>query len=206
MPRKPINYANTIIYKLVCNDLSIKSCYVGHTTDITNRKSCHKKVCINDKYKDHDLKVYQIIRENGGFLNWQLIEIEKFPCADAMEARIREREWYEKLNSELNSRYPQINKGEWQEINKEHIAIKHKKYYEDNKEKLKEKEKKYRISHIEEIREREKNYRISHKEEIKEKNKKTFLCGCGKELTLKKKSRHYLSFFHQQFITNTKPA
>jgi hypothetical protein len=142
MPRKSINYANTVIYKLVCNDLSITDCYVGHTTDFTGRKSSHKKNCINEKYKDHNLKVYQIIRENGGWDNYSMVEIEKFVCNDANEACKKEREWYEKLNSGLNSKYPQINKGEWEEKNKENLAIKHKKYYEDNKEELKENKKK----------------------------------------------------------------
>ena len=34
-------YANTIIYKIVCNDLNITDCYVGNTTKFTNRKSPH---------------------------------------------------------------------------------------------------------------------------------------------------------------------
>ena len=44
MPRKPINYKKVIIYKLVCNDLSVKDLYVGHTTDFTNRKKVIKIV------------------------------------------------------------------------------------------------------------------------------------------------------------------
>jgi len=42
MPRKIINYTNTIIYKIVCNDLNITDLYVGSTTDFTNRKYNHK--------------------------------------------------------------------------------------------------------------------------------------------------------------------
>jgi hypothetical protein len=38
MPKQPINYENTIIYKIVCNNLNINDCYVGHTTDFTRRK------------------------------------------------------------------------------------------------------------------------------------------------------------------------
>ena len=45
MPRKPIDYSKTISYKIVCNDLSITDCYVGHTTDFTKRKSHHKSDC-----------------------------------------------------------------------------------------------------------------------------------------------------------------
>ena len=38
MPRLPVDYKNTIIYKIVCNDLKIKDTYVGHTTDFKSRK------------------------------------------------------------------------------------------------------------------------------------------------------------------------
>ena len=48
MPRKEINYLNTIIYKFVCNDLNIKDTYVGHTTDFIKRKATHKSHCIKN--------------------------------------------------------------------------------------------------------------------------------------------------------------
>ena len=43
MPKNNINYSNTIIYKIVCNDLNVKELYIGSTTDFYNRKSNHKK-------------------------------------------------------------------------------------------------------------------------------------------------------------------
>ena len=49
MPKTPMDYSKTIIYKIVCNDLSIKECYVGHTTDMTKRKCSHKYSCNNMK-------------------------------------------------------------------------------------------------------------------------------------------------------------
>ena len=48
MPKKEINYQNTIIYKIVCNDLNVKDVYVGNTTDFTKRKWSHKSDCYND--------------------------------------------------------------------------------------------------------------------------------------------------------------
>ena len=42
MPRLPIDYSKTIIYRIVCKNPEIKDCYVGQTTDFTSRKSCHK--------------------------------------------------------------------------------------------------------------------------------------------------------------------
>ena len=48
MPRKPINYTNTHFYKIVCKDISINDCYIGHTTDFKRRKSNHKRTCYNE--------------------------------------------------------------------------------------------------------------------------------------------------------------
>ncbi len=99
-------YANTIIYKIVCNDLTITDCYVGHTTNFTKRKQHHKENCVMSTSKHHNYKIYTTIRSKGGWINWSMIEIEKFPCLDANEARARERHWYELNNSTLNSRRP----------------------------------------------------------------------------------------------------
>ena len=33
MPKSNCDYSRTVIYKIVCNDLSITDCYVGHTTE-----------------------------------------------------------------------------------------------------------------------------------------------------------------------------
>ena len=40
-----------------------------------------------------------MIRENEGWNNWSMIEIEKYPCNDKNEACARERYWYELLNA-----------------------------------------------------------------------------------------------------------
>jgi hypothetical protein len=67
MPLKNVNYENTVIYKIVCNDLTITDLYVGNTTNFTKRKGQHKNSCINEKSKSYNLKIYKIIRENGGW-------------------------------------------------------------------------------------------------------------------------------------------
>jgi len=129
MPKKEIDYAKTIIYKIVCNDLNIEDCYVGHTTDFTKRKSSHKFSCNTETHRTYNLKVYQMIREHGGWDNWIMVEIEKFPCADVNEAKERERHWYEITNSSLNARSPYkrlVNDSErskkWRETNKDFVC------------------------------------------------------------------------------------
>jgi len=99
MPRQEIDYFKTVIYKIVCIDLEIGDCYVGSTTDFRKRKNQHKTHC-----GTKNLKLYQFINSNGGWDNWDMIEIEKFPCMDSNEQRRRERYWIEELKAELNIR------------------------------------------------------------------------------------------------------
>jgi hypothetical protein len=130
MPRKEIDYSKTIMYKIVCNDLSVTNVYVGHTTDFRKRKNAHKRASINENDKSYNLKVYQIIRQNGGWGNWTMIEIEKYCCNDGNEATARERYWFETLNSNMNNNVPNRSDKEYQE-----------QYYINNKEKKNEKRK-----------------------------------------------------------------
>ena len=125
------DYSKTIMYKIVCNDLNVKECYVGHTINMTKRKYKHKSICHNEKDKGHNTKIYQIIRQNGGWSNWSMILVEKFPCKDKHEACKRERELYEELGAKLNTFIPYIT----QEDTKEY----YKKYYQINKEEINEK-------------------------------------------------------------------
>lgn len=106
MPKTPMNYKNTIIYKIVCKDLSIDDCYVGHTTDFVARRCRHKSAYHLEEKKQH-YKLYTMIRENGGWDNWTMVEIEKFPCNDRNEAAARERYWFEQLNTKnMNTKKP----------------------------------------------------------------------------------------------------
>jgi len=103
MPLNAIDYTETIIYKIVCNNLSILDVYVGHTTSFKDRKGQHKRKSIKGKEK-----LYQMIRENGGWENWEMIEIEKYSCKDVNEAKKRERYWYDELKAKLNTNRPII--------------------------------------------------------------------------------------------------
>lgn len=176
MPRKPIDYSNTIMYKLVCNDLNVPYTYVGHSTNFTKRKCHHKSNCNNQNQLHYNLKVYKTIRENGGWNNWSMISIEKFPCNDLNEATKRERELYELLNADLNMINPNRNHTDscknYYETNKEIIANKRKIKYEKNKE------------------------------IIAEKTKEKITCECGSIIRKTDLSTHKKSIKHQNFINN----
>tara|TARA_R110002126_G_scaffold232362_2_gene376821 strand:+ start:380 stop:889 length:510 start_codon:yes stop_codon:yes gene_type:complete len=99
-----INYQTTpiIFYKFVCEDPEIQSCYVGHTTNFMNRRRSHKYNCININSSDHNFKIYQIIREHGGFENWKMVEIDRQICFDKSDACKIEQKYIEALQSNMN--------------------------------------------------------------------------------------------------------
>jgi len=99
MPKVNVDYSNTIIYKLVCKDKNIKDVYVGHTTNFIQRKYAHKINCATEKNK---LKVYEFIRNNGGWENWEMVEICTINCENKMDALRWEHEYYFLLNATLN--------------------------------------------------------------------------------------------------------
>lgn len=93
------------IYKIVCNDLKIKYTYVGSTINVCRRKFEHKSRCSNQNDTHYNFKVYQTIRDNGGWVNWNLVVVETLEC-NKQQAHTKERYWYEQLNADLNSQVP----------------------------------------------------------------------------------------------------
>jgi len=135
MPRLATNYTNNINYKFVCNDLTVTDVYVGHTTNFKNRKNQHKFRCNTLGNPRYHLKIYETMRNNGGWLNWSMIEIEKFPCNDSNEACKRERYWYELLNTkEMNTLNPQRGLAEILVVNRVARLANCKAYRDANKE------------------------------------------------------------------------
>jgi NADH:ubiquinone oxidoreductase subunit len=159
------NYQNMVIYKIVCKDLTIIELYIGSTTCFVKRKAVHKKDC-----KESKSKIYQTIRENGGWENWEMIEIEKYPCNDGNEARARERYWYEELNAKLNT-YRPLTTIEERKIDKQ---INYQKYKEEEgyKEKRKDYEKEYYESHKEDVDKKRREWVLANKERVNQHKKK----------------------------------
>jgi hypothetical protein len=106
MPKNEIDYSNTIIYKITCNDSTILDLYVGHTTNFVQRKHAHKQGCSNEKSTNYTCKLYEVIRNNGGWENWKMEIINFFNCKNHYEARKKEQEYFLSLNATLNSIEP----------------------------------------------------------------------------------------------------
>lgn len=162
-------YENGIIYKLChCNDLENNNIYVGSTTNFRMRKSQHKNDCNNENSKKYNRYLYDFIRNNGNWDEWQMIPIEVFPCNDKKELEVRERYHIELLKPNLNKYIPTRTKKEHYEYNKEQILKTQKQYNNVNKEK---------------ILDYKKEYREANKEQILEKRKEKVICDhCGCEI------------------------
>ena len=106
MPKTDIDYSNTIIYKITCKNQTITDVYVGHTTNFVQRKHAHKQSCKNNTSPNHNCKLYEVIRANGGWDNWKMEIINFFNCADHYDARKKEQEYFIALKATLNSIEP----------------------------------------------------------------------------------------------------
>jgi hypothetical protein len=103
MPKKEIDYSNTIIYKIGCKNAAVMDIYVGHTTNFVQRKYAHKQNCNNIESPNHMCKLYKIIRENGGWNNWKMEAIAVHNCCDHYEAMKKENEYFYSLGATLNN-------------------------------------------------------------------------------------------------------
>jgi hypothetical protein len=139
MPKNPVDYSKTLIYKICCRDPTITDIYVGHTTNKTERKRLHRNKCNNQNFKDCNIYVYQFIRNNGGWDNWDMLVIEEYPCENMYEACLRERHWLETLHATLNTNIPSRTYQQWTDDNKEHLKDYKAKWYEDNRKERNEK-------------------------------------------------------------------
>jgi hypothetical protein len=217
---------------LVCRDINIKEIYVGATTNWIKRKGLHKCRCTNENYNNS--KVYQYIRANNGWKNWNMIMIEKYPCETQHESAMRERFWTETLGATLNSNVQGRTNKEYQETHKEKIA----EYRETHKEEAAEYQAEYRETHKEQIAEYRAEYKETHKEQIAEyqaeyhaeyqeihkeqlaeksskyywqnkeqileKRKNKYTCKCGLIICNSSKSQHNKSIKHIKFMLTLK--
>ena len=164
MPKKPIEWNKCISYKIWKDD----DFYVGSTTDLASRKKRHKHNCNNEQSK-----LYQNIRENGGWDAWQMTPLEEYKeCQSQIQARIREEEWRVKLNAKLNSQ----------------------KCFADSSTK------EYQVQYCKENKEKRKEYYIQWYQEHKEKININCDCECGGKYSKQNKLKHERTQKHQTYL------
>ena len=124
-----------------------KFIYIGSTVKVKNRCNRHKSVCNTATKRAHNNLVYKLIRENGGFDNWEMIVIEKKRCESFEELRKLEQAWIDKVGPILNQGKAWVSEEEalktkhaaqkrCYENRKEHYKGKAADYYKNNKKKV----------------------------------------------------------------------
>jgi len=221
MPKNSINFQNTVIYKIqhIEKDELI---YIGHTTNFTRRKCEHKYVCSHDNIKNYNSKVYQMIRDNGGWESFNMIELYKFPCNDTREAACEEdkvmREYKSCMNSNRAFTTPEEKikqSTEYRENNKDKLKKISAEYRENNKDYIKKQMQQYKIDHKDNIKEymqqykmdnknRLQDYRRQFRQENKDKLCEKFSCLCGGKYTHEHKKEHLRSLKHLKYLETIK--
>tara|TARA_R110002020_G_scaffold128969_1_gene288991 strand:+ start:1452 stop:2069 length:618 start_codon:yes stop_codon:yes gene_type:complete len=183
----------SLIYKIYCKDENIKECYVGSTNNLHKRKIKHKSDCNNLSCKSYNLKVYQFIRSNGGWDNFDFMILEQFENIMTKQDLLKiEGQYIKNNNTTLNSQIASRTKKEYKEENIIKIQEYKQEYYKKNKEKLLEQKKIYRQDNKEKFSEYRKNnkekqneYNKQYYENIKEKLKEKVECEFCKSLIRK---------------------
>ena len=103
MSQKRGDYSKCCIYKRehIEKDNLV---YVGQTTNFKQRKCDHKRQC-NRGSKNAGTKLHKMMRENGGWEMFRMVEIEKYPCNSRQEAERREAKVIQELRASMNTMY-----------------------------------------------------------------------------------------------------
>lgn len=139
------DYQKGKIYKIM-NINFPNDIYVGSTArKLCQRMAQHRSYSKLDKYQD--TKIYNFINNNGGWLNWNIILIEAYPCNSKEELKAKEQHHITLLNSSLNS-YLALGI----DPDKKRISTNraNRKWRENNKEQMKQIKDAYREAHREE--------------------------------------------------------
>ena len=210
MGRNEIN--DYVVYKIVCLS-NPNLVYVGSTANFYTRRKCHKTCCNNPNDKHHNYKKYIVIRENGGWDNFNMVIVDEPKQITLIKSRMIEEEWRVKLNANLNSikcfttdeekKEQQKYVKERYEKNKDVIIKQRKGYYEKNKDTICEQKKGYREKNKDIIRTKEREHYEANKEIVLEKAKEKVTCVCGCvinkcHLARHKQSKKHLDLLAQQ--------
>ena len=162
-----VNYANSVVYKIMSLDPEIDDIYVGSTCAFRKRKHQHKSNCANENAKYYNQYVYQYIRDNGGWANWSMVVVKAYPdITNKMELLAKETKWLKKLNATLNQRVP----GKKLTLGKVEYGRQYsKQYYSNNKDKVAEYSKQYQKLNKEHLTEYKKQYNQQYQELNKDK-------------------------------------
>ena len=163
MPRVPIDYSKSVIYKIQHKE-EIHLLYIGSTSNFRTRKNTHKCECSNPNQKNYNLKKNIMIRDFGGWEMFNIIQIKEFPCNNKRELEKEEDNILIETHAIMNTNRAFVSD---EEKKKNSIEFS-KKYYEKNKDKIKKYNKEYSKNNKDKINENSRNRRKQNPEKFKE--------------------------------------
>ena len=185
------NYQESIIYKLCCKDTTIEDIYIGSTTNFRRRKCAHKNSCNDVNSKEYLLYKNMFIRDNGGWDNWDMIQIKEVSCNSKRELETEERKVFDELKPTLNSNLP-YQTSEEKRLKRNNEC---KKYQQRNKDAINEKHKIY-------LSKDKTKWREYGNEYMRKRRQEKILCECGKTIVKDNKKRHEKTKRH---LSNIEP-
>ena len=198
MPKKVPDYSKSSIYKLVNKeDFDNENIYIGSTTNFIQRKNQHKTGCNNQNNKHYNLKLYKHIRENGGWDNWVMIQIQPYSCASKKELETEERRFIEQLKAKLNNNIPARTSLEYYYDNRDEIL----KFYHDNRDEKIEKQKQWYNENRDEELVRMKQYHINNRDKLLEYGNQYYIN--NKDKIAENKKQYYINN-RDEYLENTK--
>jgi hypothetical protein len=99
MPKVKINYAEMIFYKICCLSPNITKVFIGHTTNVNQRKHILKKQTQSEIYYSD---MIDFIKNSGGWENWILQILEKYECKTHIDIVLREIHHSDMLNKKTS--------------------------------------------------------------------------------------------------------
>ena len=67
MLKVKMDYSKNHFYKIICKDMNVADCCLGHTTNFSKRKSYHKDSCMKENDRNYNMPLYKFIRDNRGW-------------------------------------------------------------------------------------------------------------------------------------------
>jgi len=180
-------YQTSKIYKIYCLDSNVTDTYVGSTLNLRNRKNFHRYSCNTMRSNQH---LYRVIRDNGGFDNWDFELLETFPCWSRNQLLMRENYWWGKLQATLNTNTPGL-LATLGGDNRKLRCLRYKQAKERDPE---------RVSTMNKAK--AKRYRQAHPERIRITKSKPYLCECGSKCWTSNKARHEATLKHQLYLVS----
>ena len=104
--------------------------YIGSTNNYYKRYNIHKS-----RSNNNCGKIYEYIRENGGWDNFEMLEIGVVDYETSEELRKEEQKWIEDLGATLNDYRAYMTQEEQKQYKKEYHKKNGKKYYENRNKK-----------------------------------------------------------------------